>query len=284
MTIEVVPLSPAIGAEIRGVDLTKPIDAATKRAVYQAWLDNVIVLFRGQNLAEMDQIRFTEIFGTPGIRPRPKEFRAESDDLHPATMLISNIRENGKPIGSLPDGEMMFHHDMMHIDTPDKATLLYAIEVPSVGGNTMFANMYKAYETLPQRLKDKLAGRRAYVHYHYGSTQRGDGKGTPAFGKSEHPVVWTHPETGRKAVYMNRLMTHHIIDMDPAESEALIAAVCDHCENRAFVYEHRWRPGDLVMWDNRCSTHARTDFPETERRLLRRTTVQGQDRPVEAAA
>jgi len=277
--IEVVPLGPALGAEIRGVDLTRPIDDRTKAAIYRAWLDNLIILFRGQELAEMDQVRFTEIFGTPGIRPRPKEYRAESEDLHPTVMLISNIRQNGRPIGSLPDGEMMFHHDMMHIATPDKATMLYAIEVPSIGGNTMFANLYKAYETLPADLKARLEGRRAYVHYHYGSVQRGDDKGTPAFGSSEHPVVWTHPETGRKAVYVNRLMTAHIVGMDKAESDALLEAVFNHCEQRQFVYEHVWRPGDLVMWDNRCSMHARTDFPETQRRLLRRTTVQGNDRP-----
>jgi taurine dioxygenase len=277
--ISVVSLSPALGAEIRGVELSRPIDAATKAAIYRAWLDHLIILFRGQTLAEMDQVRFTEIFGAPGIRPRPKEFRAESDQLHPTVMLISNIRENGRPIGSLPDGEMMFHHDMMHIATPDKATLLYAIEVPSVGGNTMFANMYKAYETLPPLLKERLEGLRAHVHYHYGSVQRGDDKGTPAFGASEHPVIWTHPETGRKAVYVNRLMTDHIIGMDRAESDALLEEVFNHCEQRQFVYEHVWRVGDLLMWDNRCSMHARTDFPATERRLLRRTTVQGNDRP-----
>jgi len=279
MPISVVPLSPALGAEIRGVDLSKPIDAATKAAIHRVWLDNVIVLFRDQTLAEIDQVNFTAIFGEVGIRPRPKEFRPESNDLHPTIMLISNIRENGRPIGSLPDGEMMFHHDMIHIATPDKATCLYAMELPRVGGNTLFANMYKAYDTLPAHIRDRLQGRKAYHHYHYGSTIKGDDRGVPAFGDSTHPVFWRHPETGRTAIYVNRLMTQHVIDMPRAESDALLAAVFDHCERPEFVYEHRWRIGDLVMWDNRCSMHARTDFPETERRLLRRTTVRGADVP-----
>jgi len=280
VTIAVVPLSPAIGAEIRGVDLMRPVDAATRAAIHRAWLDHVIILFRDQKLSEGDQVAFTELFGEVGIRTRPKDLRPEAQTLHPTVMLISNIRENGKPIGSLPDGEMMFHHDTIHIKTPDKATCLYAMELPSRGGNTLFANLYKAYDALPARIRDRLADKKAHHHYNYGTTVKGDRRGTEAFGESVHPVFWRHPETGQRAVYVDRLMTEYVLDIARAESDALLAEIFDHCERPEFVYEHQWRVGDLVMWDNRCSMHARTDFPETERRLLRRTTVRGHDVPV----
>jgi taurine dioxygenase len=194
-------------------------------------------------------------------------------------MLISNIRENGEPIGALPDGEMMFHHDMIHAEVPSKATLLYAVEIPSFGGNTLFASGYAAYETLDPEVRRKLTGRMALHHYNYGSTQKGDGRGTAAFAECIHPVFRTHEETARKAVYVNRLMTVGIVDMPQEESDRLLTAVFDHAEKREFVYEHVWRPGDLLLWDNRCSSHARTDFPSEQRRLMLRTTVKGAVRP-----
>ncbi len=194
-------------------------------------------------------------------------------------MLISNIRENGEPIGALPDGEMMFHHDMIHAEVPSKATLLYSVEIPSAGGNTLFASGYAAYDTLEPAIRRKLEGRKAMHHYNYGSTQKGDSRGTEAFAECTHPVFRTHEDTGRKAVYVNRLMTMGIVDMPQAESEPLLNAVFDHAEKREFVYEHVWRVSDLLLWDNRCSSHARTDFPSTERRLMLRTTVQGTVRP-----
>jgi taurine dioxygenase len=195
-------------------------------------------------------------------------------------MLISNIRENGEPIGALPDGEMMFHHDMIHAEVPSKATLLYSVEIPSAGGNTLFASGYAAYDTLDPAIRNKLEGRKAMHHYNYGSTQKGDGRGTAAFRQCTHPVFRTHEDTGKKAIYVNRLMTVGIVDMPPEESEPLLNAVFDHAEKRDFVYEHVWRVGDLLLWDNRCSSHARTDFPSVERRLMLRTTVKGTVRPV----
>jgi taurine dioxygenase len=197
----------------------------------------------------------------------------------PGIMLIPNIRENGEPIGALPDGEMMFHHDMIHAEVPSKGTLLYSVEIPSAGGNTLFASGYAAYDTLDPDIRSKLEGRKAMHHYNYGSTQRGDSRGTEAFAECVHPVFRTHEDTGRKAVYVNRLMTVGIVDMPPAESGPLLEAVFDHAEKREFVYEHVWRLGDLLLWDNRCSSHARTDFPSTERRLMLRTTVKGTVRP-----
>jgi len=193
---------------------------------------------------------------------------------------VSNIRENGEPIGALPDGEMMFHHDMLHAEVPHKGTFLYAVEIPDHGGNTLFASGYAAYDTLPEEIRKPLEGRRAFHHYHYGSTIKGDGRGTPAFSDSHHPVFRTHDDTGRKAVYVNRLMTEGIVDMEEEVSAPLLEAVYDHAEKPEFVYEHVWQVGDLILWDNRCSMHARTDFREDQRRLMLRTTVKGDRAPV----
>jgi taurine dioxygenase len=278
--IDVVPLTKHIGAEIRGIDLREKPDEATVKAIYQAWLDQLVVVFPDQKLSQEDLNRVTKYFGEQGMPRRPPKFFPKGyADLLPGIMMISNIRENGEPIGALPDGEMMFHHDMIHSEMPDKATLLYAVEIPSSGGNTLFASGYAAYDTLDPEVRNKLDGRVAIHHYNYGSTIKGDRKGTEAFGACNHPVFRTNEDTGRKAVYVNRLMTIGIVDMPEAESGPLLKAVFDHAERSEFVYEHVWRLGDLLLWDNRCSSHARTDFPSTQRRLMFRTTVKGSARP-----
>jgi len=278
--LEIVPLTRHIGAELRGVDLREKPDDATIRAIYQAWLDHLVIIFPGQELSQEDLVRVTGYFGELGELHRPPKFFPKGyAKLLPGIMLISNIRENGEPIGALPDGEMMFHHDMIHSEVPSKATLLYSVEIPSTGGNTLFASGYAAYDTLDAGVRARLEGRKALHHYNYGSTRRGDGKGVAAFGECVHPVFRTHEETGRKAVYVNRLMTVKILDLPDDESDRLLNAVCDHAEKREFVYEHVWRKGDLLLWDNRCSSHARTDFPSAERRLMLRTTVKGTTRP-----
>jgi taurine dioxygenase len=277
---EVVPLSQHIGAEIRGIDLREKPSPETVRAIYQAWLDHLVLIFPGQELSQEDLIRATGFFGELSALSRPpKYFPKGYSKLLPGIMMISNIRENGEPIGALPDGEMMFHHDMIHAEVPSKATLLYSMEIPSTGGNTLFASGYAAYDTLDPAIRDRLEGKKALHHYNYGSTIRGDSRGTEAFAEREHPVFRTHEDTGRKAVYVNRLMTMKVLDMPEDESERLLNAVYDHAERQEFVYEHVWRVGDLLLWDNRCSSHARTDFPSTERRLMLRTTVQGTVKP-----
>jgi taurine dioxygenase len=174
---------------------------------------------------------------------------------------------------------MMFHHDMIHSEMPDKATLLYAVEIPSTGGNTLFASGYAAYDTLDPEIRNRLEGRMAIHHYNYGSVQKGDGKGTEAFGECKHPVFRTHEDTNRKAIYVNRLMMVGVEGIPQDEAERLLNAVFDHAEKKEFVYEHVWRLGDLMLWDNRNSSHARTDFPSSERRLMLRTTVTGAVRP-----
>ena len=281
MAIEIRKLSQNTGAEILGVDLSQDQDAETVTALNRAWLDHLVLLFRGQKLTPERLTAITGMFGTLGGLARPKEYRTSGHNALPdGVMLISNIRENGEPIGALPDGEMMFHHDMLHAEVPHKATMLYAVAIPSTGGNTLFATGYAAYETLPDEVRAPLEGRKAFHHYNYGSTQKGDNRGTPAFAESVHPVFRTHDDTGRKAVYVNRLMTEGVVDMDKDESDPLLSAVFDHAEKPEFVYEHAWQLGDLLLWDNRCSMHARTDFPGTERRLMWRTTITGEARPV----
>jgi taurine dioxygenase len=278
--LDVVPLTKHIGAEIRGVDLRQRPDDQTVRAIYQAWLDHLVLVFPGQNLSQEDLLRATTFFGQPGRLDRPAKYHPPGfAKMLPGIMLISNIRENGEPIGALPDGEMMFHHDMIHKEVPSKATMLFSVEIPSHGGNTLFASGYAAYETLDPAVRNRLEGKRALHHYNYGSTQRGDDRGVEAFNECAHPVFRTHEETGRKAVYVNRLMTMKVLDMEPEESESLLSILFDHAEKPEFVYSHEWRKGDVLLWDNRCSSHARTDFPSTERRLMLRTTVEGTTRP-----
>ncbi len=278
--LDIVKLSQHIGAEVRGIDLRAKLDTEIIQAIRRAWLDHAVILFRGQDLAQEDLIRVTGFFGELGKLARPQEFFPKGyARLLPNIMMISNIRENGQTIGALPDGEMMFHHDMLHAEVPHDATLLYAVEVPTYGGDTLFASGVAAYETLDPAIRAKLEGRTAFHHYNYGSTQRGDDRGVAAFSESTHPVFRTHRETGRKAIYVNRLMTVGIVDLPQAESDALLNALFDHSERPEFVYAHVWRKGDLLVWDNRCSMHARTDFPSDQRRLLYRTTVMGQERP-----
>jgi taurine dioxygenase len=158
--------------------------------------------------------------------------------------------------------------------------MLYAIEVPRVGGNTLFANAYAAYETLPDDIKRQIDGRKAINAYDYAnaSVKRGTrlGEGVPQYA---HPVVRTHPATGRKALYVNRLMTVAIEGLPEDESDGLLNLLFDHQEQPRFVYEHVWRVGDILMWDNRCTLHARSDFSPDERRLMRRVTILG-EKPV----
>jgi len=274
-TLTVRPLSPALGAEIMGVDLRDHIDDALAQRMLDVWHEHLVILLRGQTLTEDDQVRFAERFGPPA-RIHTPQFRRQ----HPAVMLISNIREDGKPIGALPDGEMQFHTDQCHQEIPAKASMLYAIEVPSVGGNTLFANAYLAYETLPDAIKRRIDGRKALNAYDYDTAATIRKSEVPAGApRFAHPVVRTHPVTGRKALYVNRLMTRSIEGLPADESEDLLNLLFDHQEQPQFVYEHVWRPGDLLMWDNRCTLHARTDFSPGERRLMRRVTILG-ERPM----
>jgi taurine dioxygenase len=274
------PLTKHIGCEVRGIDLRQPVPAEAAAAIYRAWLDHAVLVFRDQDLSQEDLVRVTGIFGefAPLGRPAHTLPRGFAKIL-PNIMLISNIRENGETIGALPDGEMMFHHDTIHRDDPHKATLLYAVEVPSHGGDTLFASGTGAYDGLDAAMKAKLAGLRAVNFYVYNSVKRNDQQAVNATSEAVHPMVRTHDETGRKALYVNRLMSVKIEGMAQAESDALLDFLFAHSEQPEFVYTHVWRERDLIVWDNRCSSHARTDFPSDQRRLLLRTTVNGTCRP-----
>ncbi|PWT88854.1 MAG: TauD/TfdA family dioxygenase [Proteobacteria bacterium] len=279
-TLEFVPLSKHIGCEVKGVDLRESLAPAAASAIYRAWLDSAVLLFRGQDLSQEDLIRVTGLFGefAPLGRPArtlPKGFSR----VLPNIMLISNIRENGETIGALPDGEMMFHHDTIHRDDPHKATLLYSVEIPTHGGDTLFASGTAAYDTLDPPMQARLHGLRAVNYYVYNSVVRGDKQGVDATSQAVHPVVRTHDETQRKALYVNRLMSVRIEGLPEQESDEILNLLFDHSEKPEFVYTHVWRKGDLIVWDNRCSSHARTDFPSDQRRLLLRTTVKGTSRP-----
>jgi taurine dioxygenase len=267
-------LSPALGAEILGVDLRDPLSDWLKQKFLDTWHEHLVILLRNQTLDEDAQVRFAETFGAPAKTTSGRAFSLK----HPSVMLISNIREDGKPIGALPDGEMHFHTDQCHQEIPAKATLLYAIEVPSRGGDTLFSNCYSAYAALPEDLKQRIAGRRALNAYTSDTTLR-----TASYDDAKsscwHPVVRTHPATGRKVLYVNRLMTREIEGLPRDESDAILQRLFDHQEEPKFVYQHVWRAGDILMWDNRCTLHARTDFSSGERRLLRRVTILG-EKPV----
>jgi taurine dioxygenase len=266
------PLSRALGAEIIGIDLREPVSDILFPRILDAWHQSLVVLFRDQHLTEDEQVRFAERFG-----PISMSTRGHYQSKNPAIMLISNIREDGKQIGALPDGAMHFHTDQCHQERPAMATILYSIEVPSVGGNTLFANAYAAYETLPVTIKQKIEGRKALNAYDYdvAATTRGTKvrDGVPSYW---HPIVRTHPATGRKALFVNRLMTVAIEGLSDEEGGDILNTLFDHQEQRTFVYEHVWRPNDVLLWDNRCTLHARTDFSDKERRLMRRVAIKGE--------
>ena len=266
------PLSDAIGAEVTGIDLSEPLDAATVETLKQGWYRHVVLVFRGQSLSNDDQVRFCRAFGDLEVVRSGKY--ANADMKH--TMMITNVRDTGM-VTALEDGDMWFHADQCYYEVPARASMLYAMEIPPYGGNTLFANAYLAWETLPADLRTRLESRRAHHIYDYSGnpTKRGDTI-DPDAPQHLHPVARTHPETGRKALYVNRLMTDYIEGLPQAESDALLAGLFEHIEDRRFVYEHVWQVGDLVMWDNRCSTHARTDFDPQARRMLRRITVKGE--------
>lgn len=279
--LEVTPLAPACGAEIKGIDLSKPLSAHEVQAVRDAWNQHLVLVFRGQQVSQDDQLRFASYFGDLGSRKKaPEPLRARAEGVqqdHEKVLLVTNIKVDGKAIGAFGDGEFWFHIDSGYSARPYKYTFLYALELPSRGGNTMFSNMYKAYEAVPPALKEKLRGKKALHIHEYNRAKQasslGDISGIPHF---YHPLFITHPETGRKTLFVDRLMTTRIEGMSEAESDAALDQLYEIGERRDFIFEHEWRLGDFLMWDNRCTIHARTDFPKEERRLLRRCTVEGE--------
>ncbi|MBT5049356.1 MAG: TauD/TfdA family dioxygenase [Rhodospirillaceae bacterium] len=277
--LEISPTGSALGARVTGVDLTQPLDADTAATLNQAWLDHIVLIFSHQDLTQEQQLAFAANFGTLGTRSRSVDRRPEGADYHDGVMLVTNKKDAaGNYVGSLPDGEMYFHHDMCYMPQPHKGTLLYAIDLPSTGGHTLFTNMYRAYDKIPEALKKTLAGRTALQVYDFHMTETVDIDGDlTGIHHLSQPIFVQHPVSGRTALYVNRLMTARVDGLPRDESDAILSELWDIAEAPENVYEHVWAEGELAMWDNYCSCHARTDFPATERRLLRRCTLVGQE-------
>jgi taurine dioxygenase len=267
MSLRFTPLSSALGAEVHGLDV-RNITPETAQQLYQAWLEHHVLVVHGPVISEQELIDFGKCFG-PIEMARRKSTLAD----RPEIMVISNIRENGQPAGSLPDGELSFHFDRIHQKVPNKAGVLHAIEIPDSGGETMFSNMCAAYEALPEKTRERLKGLTALNTYEYGQTHAENKKLAQDAPTAVHPLVRTVPESGKKALYACRLMTDRINELPASESRALLDELCDHAENPRFRYEHSWRTGDILIWDNRCTSHARKDFDGSQRRLMKRVTV-----------
>ncbi|MDX1483645.1 MAG: TauD/TfdA family dioxygenase [Alphaproteobacteria bacterium] len=274
--MKITPLSDALGVEVTGIDLTQPQDPGTIEALRTAFSEGLVMVVRDQHdLSAEDQVRFCEFFGPLGARSRPAADRPETADMPAEVMFVSNRKEDGKYTGSLPEGEMEFHMDQCYEEAPARATCLYAIAIPDSGGDTLFGNLCAAYEALPDDLRAIADGHQARHVFSYGSTST-DQVDTAANTRSHaQPMVVAQPETGRKSLYVNRLMTREVVGLDGDQGHDVLARLFDHQERPEFVYAHKWRKGDLVIWDNLCTVHARTDFDKTQDRHLRRFTVAG---------
>ena len=278
--LEVQPLSPTMGAEIKGLDLREPLSPSMVDEILAIWREYVVLVFRDQDLSMEQQLDFAGNFGELAERKQaPEGLRERTEGIYQTdehTLLVTNIKVDGQPIGAFGDADMWFHIDSGYVECPYKYTFLFGLELPSKGGNTLFSHTYAAYEALSEELKRKLTGHKALHIHEYLRTEKVDIEkdisNSPHF---YHPVFITHPETGRKALFVDRLMTRRIDGFDAEESERILNQLFDLMESPEFVYEHVWKLGDFVMWDNRVAVHGRTWFPKEERRLLRRCTVEG---------
>jgi taurine dioxygenase len=280
--IDVIPTGGGLGAEVRAGDLRAFDDAAFER-VLRAWHDHSVVLFRGQALSDADLIAFSRRFGDLDWAPIQETGRRFVEGM-PEIYIVSNVKVNGEPIGSLGDGEAVWHTDMSYLDMPPKASMLYSLEIPTSGGNTSFCSMYAIYDALPAKLRERIAGLKikhdgtynsgGYVRQ--GVTPTDDPRTSPG---ALHPLVCTHPDTGRRMLYLGRRRNAYIGGLPLAESEALLDELWSYVDLPQFSWEHVWRVGDLVLWDNRCTMHRRDAFDPKQRRIMHRTQVKGELRP-----
>ena len=278
-SLSVTPLHPVIGAEVHGVDLSQDLDGKTIEAIRDAWHRYSILLFRDQDITGDEQLRFAEHFGTVAERHKPKPGANPTDapDWKNLMMITDKQDEDGKPLGGLGHGEMWFHSDKCYHQRPHRASFLYGIEIPSEGGHTKFASLCGAYENIPAELRDRLEGKRVMQGYDYGCDERLnlDVNLDDIFHYSQ-PIFVTNPGSGRKALYVSRLNSMWIEGFDRDESERILTQLFDITEDPSNYYEHVWRPGDLMMWDNLACLHARTDWPHEQSRMLRRCTTLGE--------
>jgi taurine dioxygenase len=284
MTLSIRELDAPLGVEISGVDLSRPIVRGDVETIENVWRDRLVVVFHDQKLSDPQLIAFSGNFGEldpPGPNPYGQPFLKD----HPELNVISNVVENGKPIGNLGDGEAVWHADMTYVDAPPKAAMLHALEVPppQAGGNTYFANMFAAYETLPADLKNAVEGRAAV---HDASTNSAGmlRKGYKAVTDvrqtvgAHHPLVRTEPDTRRKALFLGRRPNAYIVGLEVAESEALLDALWAHATQPRFSMCHEWKVGDLLMWNNLSVLHRRDPFDPKARRVMHRSQIKGKER------
>ena len=281
-SFEVIPTGAALGAEVVMGDLRRLDDDGFARVV-KAWHDHAVVLFRDQTLTDRDLIAFSRRFGDLDIAPVQENGRRFVDGM-PEIYIVSNVKVNGEAIGSLGDGEAAWHTDMSYMAIPPKASMLYALEVPPWGGNTSFCSMYAIYESLPAALKSRITGLiikhdgtyNSGGHVRQGVTPTGDPRTSPG---ALHPLVCTHPDTGRCLLYLGRRRNAYIAGLERAESEALLDELWSYVAKPEMAWEHAWRVGDLVLWDNRCTMHRRDAFDPHSRRIMHRTQIKGETRP-----
>jgi taurine dioxygenase len=265
--IEVLPTGASLGAEIRGLDLRDALPEESARRVRQALWDHCVIYFRGQQITEEQQVEFTRCFGRPVEHVRKQAQRRVKE-----IFVISNVRENGEMIGALGNDEIRFHSDLAYMPKPGTISILYAVEVPASGGNTQWANCHAAYEALDEATKARLQGLRA-THRHYLAEQN-----PPE--QVDHPVVRTHPVTGRKSLFVSPDFTTSIVGLSEAESREILERLFDHMTQPRFVWTHHWQVGDLLVWDNRPTMHRREPFPADQRRIMKRTQIFGDEIPV----
>jgi taurine dioxygenase len=279
---EVIPTGAALGADVGAGDL-RTLDHAGFARVLEAWRAHSVVLFRNQALSDHDLIAFSRRFGDLDWAPVQENGRRFVEGM-PEIYIVSNVKVNGEAIGSLGDGEAVWHTDMSYLEVPPKASMLYALEIPPRGGNTSFCCMYSIYEALPAVLKARIEGLKikhdgtynsgGYVRQ--GVTPTDDPRTSSG---ALHPLVCTHPDTGRRMLYLGRRRNAYLAGLDLEASEALLDELWSYVARPEFAFEHVWRVGDLVLWDNRCTMHRRDAFDPDARRVMHRTQVKGETRP-----
>jgi taurine dioxygenase len=280
--VSVVPSGSALGAEVRGVDL-RLLDAESFAACREAWLDYQVLLVRGQQLSDEDLIAFSRRFGTLDEAPVQETGRRFVEG-RPEIYVVSNVIENGAAIGSLGAGEAVWHTDMSYLADPPQASVLYALEVPPSGGDTGFCTMYGAWDALPAPLQRRIEGLRVKHDGTYNSggyvragiTPSDDPRTSPG---ALHPLVCTHPETGRRGLYLGRRRHAYIEGLSVDESDQLLDQIWALATEPSLTWVHHWQPGDLVMWDNRCTMHRRSAFDVDARRVMHRTQIKSETRP-----
>jgi len=277
--MDINPLSDVCGAEVVGLDCGGDINADTFAAVRQGFQDHSLLVFRDQHLTPDQHVAFSERWGAIKGHILTQYLLPGYEGL----LVVSNKKDaQGEPVG-IEDAGRYWHTDVSYEPVPPMGSLLYGLEVPDEGGDTLFASQYRAYDNLPDDLKARVAGVRARHRFNYVQIQEGDGSTRKPLTEeqkrqlvgAEHPVVRTHPETGRKALYVNPGFTESLVDIDEAEGRALLDTLFGYATDARVIYRHTWQRYDLVLWDNRCLMHHATPYPADSIRHMHRTTVEG---------